>query len=189
MAPRSKEAARRLALQVRDEFGLGPRDAVDPHLLADAYGIPILPVSGLSELASETAAYLASTKHAMFSAALVPVGISMFIVDNDAHADTRRRASLAHELAHVLWEHRFSEVLVNADGCRAVHPDIEEEADRLGQELLISTAATRHAANFGWSDQAVADAYQVSSAYARMRMNRSGARLIQRRAQAKRGRR
>lgn len=189
MAPRSKETARRLALEIRSEFGLGSRDAVDPHVLAAAYGIPILSIGGLSQLAPETAAYLAGTERAMFSAALVPVGVSIFIVDNDTHADARRRASLAHEMAHVLWEHRFTEVLVNTDGCRAVHPDVEEEADRLGQELLISTAATRHAASNSWSDQAVADAYEVSLAYARMRMNRSGARLIQRRVEAKRQRR
>jgi Zn-dependent peptidase ImmA (M78 family) len=187
LAARSKEAAKSLALEVRQELGLDALDPVDPRLLAQEYGIPILTISALDQLHPITAAYLAGTD-GMFSAALVPVGTSKFIVDNDAHAPTRRRASLSHEMAHVLWEHSFTEVLINTDGCRAVHPDVETEADRLGQELLISTAATRHAATRGWTDQQVADTYGVSLPYARMRMNLSFARVIHQRSRAKRGR-
>jgi Zn-dependent peptidase ImmA (M78 family) len=180
--PRSKEAARRLALEVRNELGLAPLDPLDPRQLARLYGVPVLTIGQLRNLASDTAEYLLTTGRAMFSAALVPLGTAMFIIDNDSHADTRRRASLAHEMAHILWEHSFTSVLVNADGCRAVHPDVEEEADRLSHELLIPTAATRTAARHGWTDEAVAAAFGVSLAFARMRMNRSGARLIARRA-------
>lgn len=188
MPAQSKEAARRLALEVRAEVGLDPLDPLEPRLLADSYGIPVLAIGELRRLSAATADYLSAPGRAVFSAALVPVGTGMFIVDNDAHADTRRRASLAHEMAHVLWEHRFTEALIYADGCRAVQPDVEEEADRLGHELLVTTVATRRAASHGWTDEAVAETYGVSVPYARMRMNRSGARLIAQRAAKRRTR-
>src|SRR5215213_9957467 len=68
---------------------------------------------------------------AQFSAALVRCGTGMFIVENDAHA---------------LWEHEFTTVLVNGDGCRGVAPAVEAEADRLGGELLIPFKAALAAA-------------------------------------------
>jgi len=125
---------------------------------------------------------------AQFSAALVRCGTGMFIVENDAHALVRRRASLAHEMAHVLWEHEFTTVLVNGDGCRAVAPAVEAEADRLGGELLIPFKAALAAARREWSDEEVAAAFEVSVPYARMRMNLSGARKVASRQRAARSR-
>jgi len=183
--PQSKAEAGRRALEVRSEIGLGPFEPLDPRVLAREYGIPIFTVTGLSSCPRETVAHLTGGGQGAFSAALVPLGTCLFIVENDAHTDARRRASLAHEMAHVVWEHRFTEVLVNEDGCRAADPDAEEEADRLGNELLVPNRAAVAAAKNGWADEEVAQTYGVSVPYARMRMNRSGARKIVQRAAAR----
>jgi len=182
------EESKRLALEVRAEIGVGLYDPLDPNLLAKEYGIPVMPISEISGCPVETVARLAEPGNAWFSAALVPCGAGMFIVENDAHAPVRRRASLAHEMAHVLWEHEFTTVLVNGDGCRAADPAVEEEADRLGGELLIPFKAAVTAARRGWSDEDVATYFEVSVPYARMRMNRSGARTIVARERARRRR-
>ncbi|MGN6243881.1 MAG: ImmA/IrrE family metallo-endopeptidase [Motilibacteraceae bacterium] len=181
------EESKRLALEVRAELGVGPFGPLDPTLLAKEYGIPVLQISDISGCPAETVARLAEPGNAWFSAALVPCGTGMFIVENDAHAPARRTASLAHEMAHVLWEHKFTAVLVNGDGCRAADPAIEDEADRLGGELLIPFKAALTAARRGWSDEDVAAHYEVSVPYAKMRMNRSGARTIIARERARRG--
>ncbi len=173
------------ALAVRAELGLGPYDVLDPRLLAAEYGIPILTVGELTTCPPETRAYVMEAASGVFSA-LVPVGTGLFILENDAHAEPRRRASLGHEMAHVLWEHRFTEVLVNADGCRAADPDMEEEAERLGHELLLTTDAAFASARRGLTDEDVAVLYGVSVQYARMRMNRTGARKVAHRAATRR---
>ena len=171
---------------MRAEIGLGPFDVLDPRVLAVEYGVSILTVGELSSCPPATRAYLSEVGSGVFSAALVPIGTSLFILENDAHVEPRRRASLGHEMAHVLWEHRFTEVLVNADGCRAADPDLEEEAERLGHELLVTTDAAFASARRGLSDEDVAAAYGVSLPYARMRMNRTGARKVAQRAAARR---
>jgi hypothetical protein len=182
------EESKRLALEVRAEIGIGPYAPLDPTLVAKEYGIPVMAISKISGCRLETVARLAEPGNAWFSAALVPCGTGMFIVENDAHALVRRRASLAHEMAHVLWEHEFTTVLVNGDGCRAVAPAVEAEADRLGGELLIPFKAALAAAHRGLSDEEVAAAFEVSVPYARMRMNLSGARKVAGRQRAARSR-
>lgn len=172
-----KAHAKRLAIEVRAELGLGPCDPLDPRDLAAEYGIPIYTVCELTAACDPAvAAWVQGPGQGVFSAALVPVGTGRFIVDNDLHAPTRRASSIAHEMAHVLCDHRFTEVLITADGCRAASREDEDQADWLGGELLIPDAAAMAAARADWSDQQVALTYGVSPQRARMRMNVSGAR-------------
>jgi hypothetical protein len=185
-----KEDAKRLALEVRAEIGLGPLDRLDPRALADEYGIPIYTVSSLASACDPAVGnWMAGPGQGVFSAALVPCGTARFIVDNDLHSLTRRMSSIAHEMAHILCEHRFTDVLVTADGCRAASREDEAQADWLGGELLIPYVAALAAARAGWDDQQVADAYGVSPRRAAMRMNASGARMIVHRQRAARARR
>lgn len=158
-----KEEAKRLALEVRAELGLGPLDRLDPRAVAAEYGIPIYTVSDLAR-ASGTAQFewFAGPGRKVLSAALVPCGTARFIVDNDLHAVARRMSSIAHEMAHILCEHRFSDVLITADGCRAASREDEAQADWLGGERLIPYTAAVAAARAGWDDQQVAGAYGVS---------------------------
>lgn len=184
-----KEDAKRLALEVRAEIGLGPLDRVDPRDLADEYGIPVYTVTALSSaVAPPAGAWIAGVGRSVFSAALVPCGTGMLIVDNDLHSPARRVSSIAHEMAHVLCEHQFTEALITADGCRAASREDEAQADWLGGELLITYTAAVAAARAGWDDEQVADAYGVSAPRAAMRMNASGARLLVRRQRAARDR-
>jgi hypothetical protein len=183
-----KEEAKRLALEVRVEIGLGPLDRLDPRDLASEYGIPVYTVTALAAARAPVRSWIAGAGLPVFSAALVPVGTGMLIVDNDLHSAARRASSIAHEMAHVLCEHRFTAALITAEGCRAASREDEAQADWLGGELLIPYTAAVAAARSGWSDQQVADTYGVSAARAAMRMNASGARLLVQRQRAARAR-
>lgn len=185
-----KEDAKRLTLEVRAEIGLDPLDRLDPRAVAVEYGVTIYTVTALAGACGpDVGEWLGGPGQEVFSAALVPCGTARFIVDNDLHAVTRRVSSIAHEMAHVLCEHRFTEVLVTVEGCRAASRDDEAEADWLGGELLITYTAAVAAARAGWDDQQVADAYGVSPRRAAMRMNASGARTVVQRQRAARSRR
>lgn len=175
-----KTDAQKLALELRAELGLDAYGPFDPYALAREYGVPVFSLSDLGRDPEATAAAAHYTKNGSvtFSAALVPVGSKRLILDNDGHDPKRRRNSVSHEMSHLVLEHEFSHVLLTADGYRAFSPDREDEANWLGGELLIPYAAAERAARLDWSDEQVAEAYDVSVPLARMRMNVSGARKV-----------
>jgi Zn-dependent peptidase ImmA (M78 family) len=183
-----KEEAKRLALEVRQEIGLDAYGPLDPLLLANEYGVDVYQLSELGNYGCSDAAlsYFADDETAAFSAALIPIGTGLVILDNDNHASTRRRSSVAHEMAHVLLEHQFTVAILGPDGCRSVGPEIETEAEWFGGELLITYAAAMMLARRNASDAEVARRYGVSQKRAAMRMNASGARTVVTRQRATR---
>ena len=185
-----KTESQKLALELRAELGLDAYVKFDPYALAGEYGIPVFRLSDLAgePEAIKAVAHYASNGSATFSAALVPVGSTRLILDNDAHDLRRRRNSVSHEISHLVLEHEFGRVLLTGDGYRAFSPEKEEEADWLGGELLIPYAAAERAARLDWDDEQVAQEFDVSIQLARMRMNYSGARKIVARKRAYRSR-
>jgi len=175
-----KTYARKLALEIRAELGLTAFVRFDPYELAGEYGIPVYELSdlGRDNGAQNAARHFGSDHSAVFSAALVPVGSGMFIIDNDHQTSTRRRSSVSHEMSHLLLEHAFDEVLVTADGCRSYDKDKEDEATWLAGELLVPYEAAERAAWEDLSNEDVAGQFDVSIRMAAMRMNFSGARKV-----------
>lgn len=181
-----KTAARKLALEVRAELGLTAFVRFDPYALADEYGIPVYELNDLDRdaCARESARDFDSSRTPGFSAALVPVGSGMFIIDNDNHAPVRRRNSVSHEMSHIILEHEFDKVLLTADGCRCFDRDKEDEATWLAGELLVPYVAAEQAARVNMTDEEVAEEFDVSVQLAAMRMNYSGARKVVERKRA-----
>jgi hypothetical protein len=175
-----KTEARKLALEVRAELGLDAYGQFDPYALAKEYGIPIYQLSDLGQHngAGDAVRYFTSGRNHAFSAALVPIGCGMFILDNDDHLPVRRRNSISHEMSHVILEHAFGKVILTTDGCRCFDKDKEEEATWLAGELLIPYAAAERAARTDLTNDQVAEQFDVSPQLAGMRMNLSGARKI-----------
>ena len=183
-----KTKARNLALEVREEVGIGAHDTIDVYGLAELYGLKVIDLSRLSDFGcpSDSLDYFLNDGSASFSAAVVPVGSAHLIIVNDRHVPVRQRSSMAHELAHVLLEHDFPGSLCTDSRCRAYDDEAEEQAHLLGGELLITTTEAHRLAVYGVSDRDVAQKHGVSERFAKMRMDSSGGRLIARRAAAKR---
>jgi hypothetical protein len=181
-----KEQAKKLAVEVREELGLDAFARLDPRQLADLYGVPVYALTEMDRWGCSDAALtrFADDDAATFSAALIPHGTGRLIIDNDCHAPTRRSASVAHEMAHVLLEHPFGAAILTPAGCRAVALDIEEEANWFGGELLVPFRAAMMWAKHRASDNHVAHHHGVSLRYAAWRMNASGARKIASRVSA-----
>jgi Zn-dependent peptidase ImmA (M78 family) len=72
-----------------------------------------------------------------WSAAIIPIGRSRIIIENDAHQFVRRRSNLAHEMSHHLLEHGFPDTLLTEEHDRAFSPKLEKEALFLSGELLV----------------------------------------------------
>lgn len=181
----NKAALKRLALELRNDTGLGAFGAFDPYLLAKQYGVDVYQLCDL-ECSEEALRHFQVVRTAAFSGALVPFGTGAVIVENDAHDPLRRRATAAHEMAHVVLEHPFRATIVNERGCRTAEREHEAEAAELGAELLLPFEAAKRLAAFDLSDEESARRYKVSVEFARWRLNVTGARKIAARAKARR---
>ena len=167
---------REVAREVRGELGLDTLAPFDPAGCARLYGIDIVQMSSL-EGVDLALTHFASDETALFSGALVRRGSGAFIVLNDFHAPVRQRSTLSHEMAHLLLEHEFTQLIHSAAGC-SHERDQEEEADYLGGELLIPFAAAVRLARQEQPDADVAARMITSVQMARWRMNATGARRI-----------
>jgi hypothetical protein len=176
--------AERLAIELRGELGLGPRERVDPHDLAALYGIPVLSSRDL-DVDPCYIAYFSATDTGAWSALTAVYGTYRMIVLNAAHGAARLANSLTHELAHMFLEHDPTPVM-NRDGSRTWNPEVEAEANELGAQILIPDETARGLAVRGYDPEVVAQQFGVSYELALWRMNLSGGFIIRRRAHAKR---
>lgn len=168
-----KTEARELSRHVRGELGLTPLDALDPWALADHLAIPIWRLSEYEEI--QSAVTLLSGPHqGAYSAMVAFVGHRRVIIHNDAHALTRQRADISHELAHALLLHEPH--TVRAGTAPAFDPDQEEEAGWLGGVLLVTEEACLAACRRKLTVSDAAGAMGVSEQLMRWRINATGAR-------------
>lgn len=190
----TKAALARLAAEVREkELKVDPHQRICPYDLADLYGVAVYTLQDLAESGCppEAIEFFTSVRPEAWSAALVPNGTGQFIIENSAHTLRRRRSNIAHEMAHLLLEHDFDRILFTNGKRGCTNPaskDVEGQAAELSGELLVPVAAARRAAAYGRSDDEVAEQFDVSTDFARWRMNVTGARRIASRAARKRSR-
>lgn len=184
LRPGFKTTAYQIALEVREELGVPVFAPLDPYALAELYGIRVFDLSG-AHLPPAAVQHFTGPARETFSGALVAVGTGSVIIENDAHGIKRRRATIAHEMSHVLLEHEFSVLLATEGACQTSTDEIELEAAELSGELLVPRDATRIAAFRGWTDSTVARYFRVSERMARWRMNVTAARRIAYRTKAK----
>lgn len=173
---------------MRSELALGLFDPLDVQLLADHLEVPIL---GISVIARDTpeVRHLLDVEPEVFSAVTVFAGRHRTIVHNDAHAATRQRSNIAHELSHALLGHPPTPALDDI-GCRDWDQDVEDEANWLSGCLLVPEAAAMAIAKGRWTHQEGANRFEVSPAMIRYRLNATGAarRIARSRARARGGR-
>lgn len=182
-----KAHAGRLALAVRQELGLASCDPLDPYALAELYGVPVLDLRDPA-MPADAVRHFTGPAAESFSGALIAVGSARVIVENHVHDIRRRRATVAHEMAHVLLEHEFGLFVAGPRLCGESSTTVEGEADELAGELLVPKDAARTAALRGWSDATAARRFVVSRAMARWRLNATGARTVASRHRANRQR-
>ena len=131
-----KAQAERKSLAEREALGLTECCRLDPLRLAEAQGVPIIPMSALAEVPPEHLAQLQKRDPGAFSAATVVHGCAALVVVNDIHAPERQANSIAHELSHLLLEHEARPAF-SSYGARDLDKETEEEADWLAGCLLV----------------------------------------------------
>lgn len=171
--------AKRLADEVRAELGLTPTAPLDPWKLAEHLCVPVLPLSGFQEVAPNACRVLLGSERSAFSALVAFVGSQRVIVQNDAHAMTRQRANIGHELAHILLFHDGR--TLDGQWHLTYDADQEDEAKWLGGVLLVTDEACLAGCRRDLTLAEAAAELEVSEDLMRWRRNKSGAvRRVQR---------
>lgn len=176
-----KKEAEAIAVELRTELGLASEAPLCPWALARHLEITIYTLQTVRQYEPEAAVYLLGKGTSYFSAVTLfsgRHGYSRFICHNESHSPKRQRANLSHELAHAILLHPPT-LIFQCD------PMTEEEAKWLGPALLVTAAAAKKIAREGTDLETAANHYAVSVELLRMRVNVTGASLIERRRSAK----
>lgn len=182
-----KTEANDLALEVRAELLLSPHSPLCPFQLAESLCIPVFTLKTLAAMDPDVSCsvqVLLRAHRSEFSAITVFHGRKRCVVHNDSHAPVRRRANVAHEIAHALLNHPPHPLLCSS-GQRKYESALEEEANWLGPVLLVPNEAARWAMARRMNIAHAAEHFEVSEDLMNFRFRMSGAWLIQRRAGAR----
>jgi len=134
-----KALAERNALSARQVLGLAANAPIDPWAYARQLGVIVLEFAEL-DLAPETANQLTVVDDESWSAMTLQENGSFALVINPAHATTRQRVDLMHELAHIELKHAPSRVEVSKTGVLLLSDysdEQEQEADWHAGALLL----------------------------------------------------
>ena len=173
--------AHRLAL------GLGPGDPLNPEVLAHHLNVTVWRPEDVPELAPASLAQLVEEDSDGWSAVTLRVGSSPLIIVNSAHAPTRQRNSIAHELAHLILDHRPSRIDVSGEGLLVLSSfegDEEEEANWLSGALLVPRDGLMRLYRQRPDEGCLADHFGVSVALLKWRLQMTGVAVQVRRASA-----
>ena len=135
-----KSWSEKASAEFRAHLGLGLAEPLDPRDLARHLGVLVWTPHDVPGLSSRSIDQLTKVDSSSWSAVTVSADGRNLIIVNSAHAPTRQRSSLAHELAHVILNHRPATTSVSEKGFLfRDHYDAqqEEEADWLGGALLV----------------------------------------------------
>jgi Zn-dependent peptidase ImmA (M78 family) len=167
--------AEREAKRIRADLGLRPAEPVDVYQVAKHLGVRVIAADELIDAARLQD--LERVQAFAFSACTFDIDGTKVIVVNPLRTPARRASDIAHELAHLLLDHRLDELRVVAGvPFRTCRPDQEEEATNLGGVLLLPRPLLLSAVRRGLDEQAIAARYDVTTDMARFRLNRTGVR-------------
>jgi hypothetical protein len=176
-----KQYAVDLGLKVRRNLGISASQRLDVIALATYYKVPILSFDKIG-CPLEALHHFTVSRWSKVSGYLLPVDGQLVIIYNPTHPKQRIRATISHEIAHLILNHEFRVLATGDDGCIFGDKDQEDEAGWLGAELLLPREAAKRAVINGDSLSQLSDQFDVSIELARWRTNICGARKILQRA-------
>ena len=172
-----KSWCEKASAEFRSHLGLGLAERLDPRDLARHLGVLIWTPHDVPGLSSRSIEQLTKVDPGSWSAVTVAAGGQNLVIVNSAHAPTRQRSSLAHELAHVILNHRPATTSVSDKGLLfRDHYDVEqeEEADWLGGALLLPREGLLSVYRRSSSSEVIGQIFGVSSKLIDWRLRMTG---------------
>lgn len=182
-----KALAERSSVAARVALGLTSVSPLDPWRLAEHIKVAVLKFSDL-ELTPESISQLTHIDPESWSAMTLQLGATHAIVVNPAHALTRQRADLMHELAHVQLKHTPARVEVSKLGVLLLSDysdEQEQEADWLAAAFLLPREGLVEMRARNDSVTQIATHYGISAALCEWRLRMTGVDVQIRRARTR----
>ena len=169
-----KAEAERLAEGLRRELGCATDEAAPLAEVARYLDVEMVPAEDL--VARSKLEELRELQPDAFSAGTFQLRSGRrVVVFNSLHGEGRTRSNQAHELAHLLLDHKVRTMeRVGTLQFLTCDAEQEEEADWLAGCLLLPRAALVKAAYAGLAPIQIAEIHRTSEAMARFRLNASG---------------
>ena len=127
----------------RTGLGLKPEDPLNPTNLAAHLGVVVWRPEEVPGLSENSLQRLTNHDSDSWSAVTIRVGDTNLAIVNSAHAPTRQRSSLSHEIAHLILDHEPSRIDLSPAGhllLSSFEREQEEEANWLSGTLLVPRA-------------------------------------------------
>ena len=171
--------------EYRSHLGLDLGDRLEPRDLARHLRVLVRTPHELPGLSSDSIRQLTKVDPDSWSAVTVAAGGRNLVILNSAHASTRQRSSLAHELAHVILNHRPATTSVSDEGILfrdRYDTEQEEEADWLGGALLLPRGGLLSVYRGNSSSEVIGQIFGVSIKLVDWRLRMTGILMQARRA-------
>ena len=181
-----------VSAEYRSNLGLERDDVLDPRDLARYLGVRVWTPHDVPGLSRASIEQLIDTDSTSWSAVTLAVNGQNVVILNSAHAPTRQRNSLAHELAHLVLNHRAARTTVSDEGflfSDRFDEEQEEEADWLSGALLLPREGLLNAYRRSRSSAVVARHFGVSTKLVDWRLRMTGILMQTQRAARRRRRR
>ena len=179
-----KAQAERSAAAARDALRLPLNAPIDPWSYATYLDVRVLDFGQLG-LPARAVSQLTVVDGDSWSAMTLQIEGKFVIVLNPAHAITRQRNDLMHELAHIELRHAPARVEVSETGLLLLSDysdEQEQEADWLAAALLLPRDGLVQLRSAGLSAADIANRYGVSEALCAWRLRMTGVDVQMRRA-------
>ena len=166
----------RAAAGYRRDLGLRPDEALNPLALAHHLKVLVISPEALSGLSTSAAHHLCVTDADSWSAVTLIEGDRKLVILNPSHSAARKNSDLAHELSHLILEHKPTQVFFGPDKfllIREFDRVQEAEAECLSSVLLVPREALLALLPIS-DDEMAAQQLGVSTQMFRMRRNVTG---------------
>lgn len=175
--------------EFRTSLGQRLNDPLDADALAAHLEVEILRPEDLPDLSVASLQQLTISDPESWSAVTLRIeGVSLTIL-NSAHAPTRQRSSLAHELAHLILDHQPGRIDISPAGhllLSSFEKEQEDEADWLSGSLLVPRAGLQLMFRSNQDPQVLAEHFGVSHQLLQWRLRMTGVAVQARRATSRR---
>ncbi len=179
-----KTEAEKRAADARRALKVGPIAPLDPWSYASHVGVFMLDFGSLG-LSVDAVRQLTINDDKSWSAMTIKEGRTLGLVLNPAHAPTRQRNDLMHELAHVELKHTPARVEVSKTGLLLLSDysdDQEQEADWYAGAMLLPRAGLMHHRSRSKDAREIAEHYGVSPQLCEWRLRMTGVEVQMRRS-------
>jgi len=168
----------RTSSEYRQALGLSLAAALDPLVLAEHLNVRVLTPKDVPGVSPKSLIQLGgSDGRATWSAVTITQGGIRLVVLNSGHPSTRRANSLAHELAHIILNHKSDNTQWSPEGVlfrNSFDEEQEDEANWLAACLLLPRQGLMRAYRRQPSPKALALHFGVSEKLINWRLRMTG---------------